>query len=42
MLVDYPGAVVVVTHDRRMRARFAAAHLQLRAGQVERFSGRID
>ncbi|WFE53322.1 TlrC/CarA/OleB/SrmB family ABC-F type ribosomal protection protein [Micromonospora sp. WMMD1155] len=39
-LVDYPGAVVVVTHDRRMRARFAATHLQLRAGQVEQLSER--
>ncbi|SCF05246.1 macrolide transport system ATP-binding/permease protein [Micromonospora chokoriensis] len=40
-LVDYPGAVVVVTHDRRMRARFAAAtHLQLRAGHVEQLSER--
>ncbi|MFI7218373.1 TlrC/CarA/OleB/SrmB family ABC-F type ribosomal protection protein [Micromonospora maritima] len=35
-LVGYPGAVVVVTHDRRTRARFAGAHLRLRAGQVER------
>ncbi|WBB70754.1 ATP-binding cassette domain-containing protein [Micromonospora sp. WMMD812] len=33
-LVDYPGAVVVVTHDRRTRARFTGAHLQLRAGHV--------
>ncbi|MDO3700299.1 TlrC/CarA/OleB/SrmB family ABC-F type ribosomal protection protein [Micromonospora sp. C28SCA-DRY-2] len=39
-LVDYQGAVVVVTHDRRMRARFAATHLQLRAGHVEQLSER--
>ncbi|MEV4198322.1 TlrC/CarA/OleB/SrmB family ABC-F type ribosomal protection protein [Micromonospora globbae] len=39
-LVDYQGAVVVVTHDRRMRAWFAATHLQLRAGHVEQLSER--
>ena len=39
-LVDYQGAVVVVTHDRRMRAWFGATHLQLRAGHVEQLSER--
>ncbi|MEU0077288.1 TlrC/CarA/OleB/SrmB family ABC-F type ribosomal protection protein [Micromonospora tulbaghiae] len=39
-LVDYQGAVVVVTHDRRMRARLVATHLQLRAGHVEQLSER--
>ncbi|WBB65537.1 TlrC/CarA/OleB/SrmB family ABC-F type ribosomal protection protein [Micromonospora sp. WMMD812] len=33
-LADYPGAVVTVTHDRRMRARFTGTHLELRAGRV--------
>jgi macrolide transport system ATP-binding/permease protein len=36
-LVHYPGAVVVVTHDRRMRARFTGTHLELNAGRVARF-----
>ncbi|MFE9622390.1 TlrC/CarA/OleB/SrmB family ABC-F type ribosomal protection protein [Streptomyces sp. NPDC006527] len=33
-LADYPGAVVLVTHDRRMRERFAGSRLELRAGAV--------
>ncbi|MBL1079880.1 ABC-F family ATP-binding cassette domain-containing protein [Nocardia sp. 2] len=33
-LVDYPGAVVLVTHDRRMRSRFTGRRLELRAGAV--------
>ncbi|MFI6698234.1 TlrC/CarA/OleB/SrmB family ABC-F type ribosomal protection protein [Streptomyces sp. NPDC050509] len=33
-LAGYRGAVVVVTHDRRMRARFTGTHLELDAGQV--------
>jgi macrolide transport system ATP-binding/permease protein len=31
-LADYPGAVVIVTHDRRMRTRFTGTHLELDAG----------
>ncbi|MCG0283761.1 TlrC/CarA/OleB/SrmB family ABC-F type ribosomal protection protein [Streptomyces sp. PSAA01] len=31
-LADYRGAVVVVTHDRRMRIRFSGTHLELNAG----------
>ncbi|MBB1246838.1 ABC-F family ATP-binding cassette domain-containing protein, partial [Streptomyces durbertensis] len=33
-LTDYPGAVVLVTHDRRTRAHFTGDHLQLSAGHV--------
>jgi macrolide transport system ATP-binding/permease protein len=33
-LAQYPGAVVIVTHDRRIRARFTGTHLELRAGRV--------
>ncbi|MEV4415157.1 TlrC/CarA/OleB/SrmB family ABC-F type ribosomal protection protein [Catellatospora sp. NPDC049609] len=33
-LVEYPGAVVIVTHDRRMRARFTGTHLRLSAGHI--------
>ncbi|WP_128429719.1 TlrC/CarA/OleB/SrmB family ABC-F type ribosomal protection protein [Streptomyces cyaneus] len=33
-LAGYRGAVVVVTHDRRMRTRFTGTHLELNAGQV--------
>ncbi|WP_369166736.1 TlrC/CarA/OleB/SrmB family ABC-F type ribosomal protection protein [Streptomyces sp. R28] len=33
-LAGYRGAVVVVTHDRRMRTRFTGTHLELDAGQV--------
>ncbi|MGW1373542.1 TlrC/CarA/OleB/SrmB family ABC-F type ribosomal protection protein [Streptomyces sp. NPDC002446] len=36
-LADYQGALVVVTHDRRMRSRFTGSHLALRAGQVAHF-----
>ncbi|MFI9764457.1 ATP-binding cassette domain-containing protein [Streptomyces sp. NPDC051963] len=31
-LADYPGAVVVVTHDRRMRRAFHGSHLELNEG----------
>ncbi|MEU1668197.1 TlrC/CarA/OleB/SrmB family ABC-F type ribosomal protection protein [Streptomyces sparsogenes] len=34
-LAGYSGAVVVVTHDRRMRARFTGHHLEMRAGRVD-------
>ncbi|MCT2583531.1 TlrC/CarA/OleB/SrmB family ABC-F type ribosomal protection protein [Actinophytocola sp. S1-96] len=37
-LVDYPGTVVVVTHDRRMRSRFTGSHLALRDGRVAAFT----
>ncbi|CCH33218.1 TlrC/CarA/OleB/SrmB family ABC-F type ribosomal protection protein [Actinosynnema sp. NPDC047251] len=33
-LESYPGALVVVTHDRRTRARFAGTRLRLAAGAV--------
>lgn len=33
-LASYRGAVVIVTHDRRMRTRFTGTHLELNAGQV--------
>ncbi|KUL47022.1 TlrC/CarA/OleB/SrmB family ABC-F type ribosomal protection protein [Streptomyces regalis] len=33
-LAGYRGAVVVVTHDRRLRTRFTGTHLELNAGQV--------
>ncbi|MBB5957066.1 macrolide transport system ATP-binding/permease protein [Saccharothrix tamanrassetensis] len=33
-LADYPGALVVVTHDRRTRSRFEGAHLRLEGGVV--------
>ncbi|RST19926.1 ABC transporter ATP-binding protein, partial [Streptomyces sp. WAC04770] len=32
-LAQYPGAVVVVSHDRSFRARFAGDVLELRAGR---------
>ena len=35
-LEGYAGALVVVTHDRRMRARFEGAHLELDAGRITR------
>ncbi|MFI6925058.1 ribosomal protection-like ABC-F family protein [Nonomuraea spiralis] len=31
-LARYRGALVIVTHDRRMRAAFTGSHLELRAG----------
>jgi macrolide transport system ATP-binding/permease protein len=39
-LMSYSGAVVVVTHDRRMRTRFTGTHLELRTGQALVASGR--
>ncbi|MFC7532039.1 TlrC/CarA/OleB/SrmB family ABC-F type ribosomal protection protein [Actinoplanes sp. GCM10030250] len=33
-LTSYPGALVVVTHDRRIRSRFTGSHLTLRDGHV--------
>ena len=33
-LASYQGALVIVTHDRRMRARFTGTHLALRDGRV--------
>ncbi|MER5840343.1 MULTISPECIES: TlrC/CarA/OleB/SrmB family ABC-F type ribosomal protection protein [Streptomyces] len=36
-LVDYRGAVVVVTHDRRMRSRFTGARLTMEHGRVTGF-----
>ncbi|MFJ4582475.1 TlrC/CarA/OleB/SrmB family ABC-F type ribosomal protection protein [Streptomyces echinatus] len=35
-LAGYRGAVVVVTHDRRMRDRFTGRHLELNAGRLAR------
>ncbi|MEJ2855632.1 MULTISPECIES: ABC-F family ATP-binding cassette domain-containing protein [unclassified Saccharothrix] len=34
-LADYPGALVVVTHDRRMRARFTGRRLHLDRGMAQ-------
>ncbi|WP_067707592.1 ABC-F family ATP-binding cassette domain-containing protein [Nocardia yamanashiensis] len=34
-LETYPGAVVLVTHDRRMRARFEGRRLELRDGRID-------
>jgi macrolide transport system ATP-binding/permease protein len=39
-LTGYQGAVVVVTHDRRMRRRFAGSWLTLRGGRVAAFATR--
>ncbi|MYR75350.1 MULTISPECIES: TlrC/CarA/OleB/SrmB family ABC-F type ribosomal protection protein [unclassified Streptomyces] len=36
-LARYRGAVVVVTHDRRMRTRFTGRHVELNAGHVAQF-----
>ncbi|MEV3948577.1 TlrC/CarA/OleB/SrmB family ABC-F type ribosomal protection protein [Streptomyces halstedii] len=36
-LAGYRGAVVVVTHDRRMRTRFTGRHVELDAGHVAQF-----
>ncbi|BDU07071.1 TlrC/CarA/OleB/SrmB family ABC-F type ribosomal protection protein [Nocardia cyriacigeorgica] len=33
-LDGYPGALVLVTHDRGLRSRFRGTHLELAAGQV--------
>ncbi|UFS97207.1 TlrC/CarA/OleB/SrmB family ABC-F type ribosomal protection protein [Nocardia huaxiensis] len=33
-LADYPGAVVLVTHDRRMRSRFTGRRLELDSGAL--------
>jgi macrolide transport system ATP-binding/permease protein len=33
-LADYPGALVVVTHDRRTRAGFDGTRLHLEDGRV--------
>jgi macrolide transport system ATP-binding/permease protein len=33
-LVGYEGALVIVTHDRRMRSRFTGTHLALRDGRI--------
>ncbi|MEU4409010.1 ribosomal protection-like ABC-F family protein [Streptosporangium sp. NPDC023963] len=33
-LAGYEGALVIVTHDRRMRAAFTGSHLELKAGRV--------
>jgi macrolide transport system ATP-binding/permease protein len=33
-LAGYEGAVMLVTHDRRMRSRFTGSHLELREGVV--------
>jgi macrolide transport system ATP-binding/permease protein len=33
-LTAFAGAVVVVSHDRRFRARFPGERLELRAGRV--------
>lgn len=37
-LVDYRGAVVVVTHDRRMRSRFTGARLTMDHGRITGFT----
>ncbi|MGZ3118297.1 TlrC/CarA/OleB/SrmB family ABC-F type ribosomal protection protein [Streptomyces sp. H62] len=37
-LADYRGAVVVVTHDRRMRSRFTGARLTMGDGRIAEFS----
>ncbi|MGW4821483.1 TlrC/CarA/OleB/SrmB family ABC-F type ribosomal protection protein [Streptomyces sp. NPDC004227] len=36
-LACYQGAVVVVTHDRRVRSRFTGRHMELNAGHVAQF-----
>ncbi|MDX3231495.1 TlrC/CarA/OleB/SrmB family ABC-F type ribosomal protection protein [Streptomyces sp. ME19-01-6] len=35
-LTSYSGAVVIVTHDRRIRTRFTGTHLELRTGRITR------
>ncbi|MEO3749972.1 ABC-F family ATP-binding cassette domain-containing protein [Streptomyces sp. B6B3] len=41
-LVGYAGALVVVTHDRRMRSRFTGSHLVLRDGRVAERRADVD
>lgn len=38
-LSGYQGAVVIVTHDRRMRTRFTGTRLELNAGHVSQLRG---
>lgn len=38
-LTGYRGAVVIVTHDRRMRTRFTGTRLELNAGHVSQLPG---
>lgn len=38
-LTGYRGAVVIVTHDRRMRTRFTGTRLELSAGHVSQLPG---
>jgi macrolide transport system ATP-binding/permease protein len=33
-LTAYEGALVIVSHDRRMRAAFAGSHVELKAGRA--------
>lgn len=33
-LTDYPGSLVIVTHDRRLRSAFTGSHLELTAGRA--------
>ncbi|WP_433256738.1 TlrC/CarA/OleB/SrmB family ABC-F type ribosomal protection protein [Streptosporangium sp. CA-135522] len=40
-LTGYQGALVIVTHDRRMRSRFAGSHLLLREGRIESGAGAV-
>lgn len=40
-LASYQGALVIVTHDRRMRARFTGTHLSLRDGRVTALQDRL-
>ncbi|MGY4767088.1 TlrC/CarA/OleB/SrmB family ABC-F type ribosomal protection protein [Kribbella sp. CWNU-51] len=40
-LASYQGALVIVTHDRRMRARFTGTHLALRDGRVTALPDRL-
>jgi macrolide transport system ATP-binding/permease protein len=41
-LAGYQGAVVIVTHDRRMRTRFTGRHVELNAGLVPPETGAAD
>ncbi len=38
-LPDYPGAVVVASHDRWLRRTWTGAHLDLAAAQAHRRTG---